>query len=139
MSPLKEQRFLWLCSPILEWQSLWHLSHMNDEGSCIEDALFLLFCLLAVSALALFSSRVANPSYTACRQAPRSAANSSHKSYTHHCNGEKTVLSCRYLSLGMRPSFIRPVWPSQRSLLCERSAYMLGILTYIKTQPLWQR
>ena len=76
------QRLLWLCSPILEWQSLWHPSHMDDEGSCIEDALFLFFCLLVVSASALFSSRVANPSHTACRQAPRSAATSSHKSWS---------------------------------------------------------
>ena len=48
------QRLMWLCSRIL--------------------------CLLVISAFALFSSRVANPSYTACRLAPRSAATFSHKS-----------------------------------------------------------
>ena len=153
------QRLLWLCSPILEWQSLWHPLHMDDEGSCIEDALFLFFCLLVVSAMALFSSRIASPSYTPVAKhhdrlpppptSPRPWPFPLGSAYTHHCNGEKAILSCHHLSVQyVLGDERRPVWPSQRSMRCERIAYMLGILacrrtswttTCIKTQPLWQR
>ena len=57
------------------------------------------FCLLVISALALFSSRIANTSYTSCHQELRSPTTSSNKSNTHHCNGENAVLSCHHLSV----------------------------------------
>ena len=106
------QRLMWLCSPILEWQSFWHLSHMNDDGSCIGDALFLLFCLLVVSALALFSSRVLTrrtppvvkhygrlpPPPTSPRQWPFPLG----PAYAHHCNGEEVGLYPEILSPSLR-------------------------------------
>ena len=104
------QYLLWLCGPIIEWQSLWHLTHMNDEGSCIGDALFLLFCLLVFFRLGpLFFSRVANPSYTPVAKhhgrlpppptSPRPYPFTLGPAYTHHCNGEKAVLSCHHFSV----------------------------------------
>ena len=45
---------------------------------------------------------------------------------------DPAAISPYRISFGIRPSFIRLVWPSQRSLRCDSKAYMLGTLAWLR-------
>ena len=142
---------LWLYKPMREWQSRSHRLHLWIVGTISVDVLCLRRVLLSKASARSFSSPAARYWLMVLFHLARLAAASSQDSVLMprvfmsllHTSlylslGCPVVLlpdvsSPHRMSLGMRPSSIRQTWPSQRSLRCCRSVYMLDRPERVRT------